>query len=287
MALASKTGVAAKGRELSPHAPAYAIESVDSALRILRMLCEAKDLRLSEVASRLGVGQSTAHRLLSMLVHHGFARQEGRGREYRTGPMFLEMGFAAIRDMEVRHHARPVLEALRDEVGETVHLGMPYGQEVLYVEGLESRQHLRIASRVGAFLPAHCVAVGKVLLASLARPDLEALYPARQLRSLTDRSLRSFADLEAELEEIRRNGFAASRGESSEGVGSVAVAVRDHLGRGRAAISVSAPLTRLTEERAALWVAATRHAAATLQTRLWGIPPGDATPDLSSPTTRT
>ena len=119
-------------------APAYAVESVDSALKILRLLCEAKQLPVSEVAERLDVAQSTAHRLLSMLVHHGFAIQEGRGREYRTGPMLLEMGFAAIRDMDVRQHARPILEAVRDKVNETVHLGVPYGQEVLYVEGVES-----------------------------------------------------------------------------------------------------------------------------------------------------
>ena len=253
-------------------APAYAVESVDSALKILRLLCEAKQLRVSEVAERLDVAQSTAHRLLSMLVHPGFAIQEGRGREYRTGPMLLEMGFAAIRDMDVRQHARPILEAVRDKVNETVHLGVPYGQEVLYVEGVESHHQLRIASRVGAFLPAHCVGMGKVLLATLSSEELHDLYPNPKLRVLTERSVSTLPELEKQLEKIRRAGFAKSRGESTDGVASIAVAVLDRRGVGRAAISISAPVTRITPDLESVWVEAAQAAAAALRARLWGRP---------------
>ncbi len=257
---------------ITTRAPAYAVESVDSALKILRMLCDVKDLRVSEVAERLGVAQSTAHRLLSMLVHHGFAVQDGRGREYRTGPMLLEMGFAAIRDMEVRQHARPILEQVRDKVNETVHLGIPYGQEVLYVECVESRRQLRIASRVGAFLPAHCVGLGKALLATLSKEELHNLYPVKELRFLTDRSLRSRDELERQLERVRRLGYAKSRGESDEGVASLAIAVLDRRGVGRAAISISAPVFRVTPDLLPVWLEAVRTAAAAIGARLWGRP---------------
>lgn len=251
-------------------APAYAIESVDSALKILRMLCDAKDLRISEVAGRLGVAQSTAHRLLSMLVHHGFAIQDGRGREYRTGPMLLEMGFAAIRDMDVRQHARPILEEVRDKVNETVHLAVPYGQEVLYVEAVESRHQLRIASRVGAFLPAHSIGLGKALLATLSVEELRRLYPHPELRVVTDKTLKTRAALELQLEIIRRTGYARSHGESTDGVGSLAVAVVDPRGVGRAAISISAPLTRINADTEGVWIEAARRAAKNLRARLWG-----------------
>jgi IclR family acetate operon transcriptional repressor len=267
-------GVKAAGSAAKPEpaVPAYAVESVDSALKILRMLCDSKDLRVSQVAERLGVAQSTAHRLLSMLVHHGFAVQDGRGREYRTGPMLLEMGFASIRDMDVRQHARPILEELRDKVNETVHLGVPYGQEVLYVEAVESRHQLRIASRVGAFLPAHCVGLGKALLATLSPDELHHLYPGDELRTLTDRSLKTRAELERQLEKIRRQGYAKSRGESDEGVGSLAVAVLDRRGVARAAISISAPVTRISPDLGPVWIEAVNVAADKLRTRLWGRP---------------
>jgi len=249
--------------------PPYIIESVDGALRILRMLCEYKQIRLSVVAEELHVARSTAHRLLAMLVHHGFARQDEKRGEYKTGPMLLEMGFAAVRDLEMRQYARPILEDLRDRVNETVHLGMPYGQEVLYVEGVESRQQLRIGSRVGTFLPAHCVGLGKALLATLPTEELRVLYPGDELRVVTERSVRSRSELERQLDEIRERGYAASRAESTDGVGSIAVAVLDPKGSGRAAISVSAPLTRITPEAEARWVDAARNSAERLGALLW------------------
>lgn len=256
----------------APPPPAYAVESVDSALRALRMLCDRRELRVSEVAEKLGVAQSTAHRLLSMLVHHGFAVQEGRGRAYHTGPTLLEMGFAAIRDMEVRQHARPILEAVRDKVNETVHLAIPYGQEILYVESVESRWSLRIASRVGSFLPAHCVGAGKALLATLTTEELHELYPREELKTLTDRSIGTRTELERQLERIRRTGYAKSRGESDDGVASIAVVVTDKRGVGRATISISAPVTRITPELEPAWVAAAQEAATALRARLWGQP---------------
>ena len=233
------------------------------------MLCDERALRVSEVADRLDVAQSTAHRLLSMLVHHGFARQDGRGREYRTGPALLEMGFAAMRDMDVRQHARPILEVMRDKVHETVHLAVPYGQEVFYVESVESRHQLRIASRVGSFMPAHCIAAGKVLLATLSRAELYALYPQPSLKALTERSVKTRAELERQLEKIRRVGYAKTRGESTDGVASLAVAVTDRRGAARAAISISAPAMRVTPDREPVWLEAARSAAAELKARLW------------------
>lgn len=237
---------------------------------MLRMLCEARALRVSEVAEKLDVAQSTAHRLLSMLVHHGFATQDGRGREYRTGPALLEMGFAAMRDMDVRQHARPILEVVRDKVHETVHLAVPYGQEIFYVESVESRHQLRIASRVGSFMPAHCIAAGKVLLATLSRDALHELYPQANLKGLTEKSVKTRAELERQLEKIRRAGYAKTRGESTDGVASLAVAVTDRRGVGRAAVSISAPVMRVTPDREKVWVEAAQSAAAELKARLWG-----------------
>lgn len=262
-------------------APPYAIGSVDSALKILRMLCEMKKLRVSDVAVRLDVVPSTAHRLLSMLVHHGFARQNERRGEYVTGPMFLEMGFAAIGDTEIRQYARPILEELRDAVNETVHLGMPYGQSVFYVDGVESRHQLRVGSRVGTFVPAHCVGLGKALLATLDGEELHRLYPHSTLPALTESTVTTLAELERQLAAIRRLGYARSRAESVAGVGSIAVAVLDRRGVGRAAISISAPLTRISASTEAAWIDAAADAAAKLRALVWG----DAEPgadDLSA-----
>ncbi|MBV8630038.1 MAG: IclR family transcriptional regulator [Silvibacterium sp.] len=253
-------------------APNYTIESVDNALTTLRMLCDAKKLRLSEVSTRLDVAHSTAHRLLSMLVHHGFAKQDESRGEYVIGPTFVQMGFAAILNVDIKEHARPILEKLRDSVNETASLGLPYGREVLYVECAESRQQLRSGSRVGSFVQAHCVSLGKVLLATLSPEELRRTYPDQNLPTLTERTVGTFAELEQQLQKIRKTGFARSRAESSDGVGSIAVAIVDRHGVGRAAISISAPLTRITRESEERWIAAAQDAAANLRARLWGGP---------------
>jgi DNA-binding IclR family transcriptional regulator len=251
--------------------PVYAVESVDSALKILRLLCDEKRLRVSDVAARLSVAQSTVHRLLSMLVHHGFAMQNEKRGEYRAGPMFLEMGFAALRDLEIRQYARPILEEVREEVDETVHLGVPYGLQVFYVEGVESRQALRVGLRVGSFHPAHRVGLGMALLATLNPEELRSLYPTDDLLTVYDK-VESVDQLAVELDEVRRRGFARSRSGSNEGVSSVAIAILDRRGIARAAIGVSAPKTRITPEREAEWAVALRAAAEKLRGRLWNQP---------------
>jgi IclR family transcriptional regulator, acetate operon repressor len=251
-------------------APTYSIESVDNALLLLRMICERKEVRISEVAEHLGVAQSTAHRLLSMLLHHGFARQDEKRGGYRTGPQILEMGFAAIREMDVRQYARPILEEVSAKVHETVHLALAYGQDVFYVEGIESRHQLRVGLRVGNFVPANCIGLGKAILAGLPNEQFHRLFPSQELRTLTENSVASRDELERQLEKIRKLGYASSRGESDEGVGSVAVAVLGQDGTARAAISVSAPLVRIKADTEALWIEALQSAAEKLSARLWG-----------------
>lgn len=252
--------------------PAYSIDSVDSALRILRLLCDVKEIRVSEVADHLQVAQSTAHRLLSMLVHHGYAQQAAKRGGYRPGPQFLQMGFAAIRDLDVRQFARPVLQELWVAVNETVHLAVPYGQDIFYVDGIESGHQLRIGLRVGDFLPANCIALGKALLAALPDQEVCRIFPMQELPSLTQNSVLNREQLLVQLAEIRDAGFARSFAESDAGVGSVAIAVLDREGSPRAAISVSAPLLRITPESEESWVEALRTAAESLQARLWGGP---------------
>jgi DNA-binding IclR family transcriptional regulator len=236
------------------------------------MFCGSTEIRLSEAAERLGVAQSTAHRLLSMLVYHGFAIQDGRGRAYQVGPMLLEMGLGAIQNFDLGRQARGVLEKLQSKVNETVHIAVPYGQHVLYVQTIESSHALKIGSRVGTLLPAHCVGLGKAILATLTTEELRDLYPNSELPTLTERSIRSLSQLEQQLAKIRRLGYARSRGESEDGVGSIGVAVIDQEGVARAAISIAAPISRMAPEKEPMWVEAALEAAKELASNLWSKP---------------
>jgi DNA-binding IclR family transcriptional regulator len=250
--------------------PTYAIGSVDSVLRLLRGFSQQSEIRISEAAESLGVAPSTAHRLLTMLVYHGFAVKDDRLRVYRPGPILHELGMSVIRDMDIRRHARPVLERLRDEVNESVNLAVPYGSQVLYVEGLESKNVLRVGTRAGTFVPANCISVGKVLLATLSTEQLLQAFPSEILPTITPNSVAKRAKLVKELKDVRARGYARSFGESEEGVCSVAVALRNQDGEARAAISIAAPISRHNVVKERMWVDAASRAARDIEAALWG-----------------
>lgn len=228
--------------------PAYPITSVNNALKLLLTFRETPQLALSDASAYLGVAHSTAHRLLAMLAYHDFVRQERGQRVYVAGPALIEIGLAAVRQMDIRSHARPVIEALAAQTGETVHLSRLNGANVLYLDGVESTKALRVATRTGNMLPAHCTASGKALLAGLDSGELKELYPPRRaLAATTSRSITRRADLDRELETTRQRGYATNDEESEDGVASIAVAVNNARNLAIGSLSVSVPNQRLTE----------------------------------------
>ena len=252
-------------REESGSRPNYPIESVDNVLRLL-LLIEARDqIRVSEASAELGTAVSTAHRLLAMLQHHNFVKQDPRSKVYEPGPVLVRLGLSAVRDMDVRAVARPHLAKLRDEVGETVHLAIPQGDEVLFLDSLESPKALRVSSRVGTSMWAHCTSVGKAYLACESDERILELYPSIELPAITRHSITSRSRLFGELEEVRKRGHAESANESEDGVGSVGVAILERQGRPVACMSVSAPISRLTPEARAEIVTATKRAAEAIE----------------------
>jgi DNA-binding IclR family transcriptional regulator len=258
--------------------PAYPIASVDSALRLLKLFRDTPRVRLSEAAEHLGVAHSTAHRLMAMLAYHGFVRQEPRSRAYLAGPALVEIGLAAVRELDIRQHARPVMESLAASLGETVHLAVLEGGNVRYLDAVESPRALRAASRTGSALAANCTASGKALLAELSDAEVSAIFAGQaELTALTARSITSCPRLLAELHKVRERGCAVNVEESEEGVASVAVAVRGLRQRPAAALAVSGPVSRMTAQAVAAIKSELRERAAWLEGQLRGALPDGAT----------
>ena len=166
-----------KSRPESETGPAYPIASVNNALLLLLLFREQPRVRLTDACKYLGVAHSTAHRLLAMLAHHGFVQQEPVTRAYIAGPALVEVGLAVVGSLNVREQARPMMEELAAETGETVHLGVLEGDQVRYVDAVESERALRVVARTGTLVPAHCTSLGKALLAQLTDQQVAALYP--------------------------------------------------------------------------------------------------------------
>jgi DNA-binding IclR family transcriptional regulator len=226
----------------------YPISSVDNALRLLRLFRERRPVRVSEAAARLGVAPSTAHRLLSTLERHGFARRDPATRTYLPGPALAELGLATA-GLELLRATRGELERLAAETGESTHLVVLEGTSALFLDSVETSKALRIGSRAGAVMAAHCTSAGKAMLAQLSADELSALYPApgQRLEQMTPSSIATVEELERELDTIRRRGYATNRDESELGVSAVAAAFRAGPAGRLAAFSVSPPTTRFDE----------------------------------------
>jgi IclR family acetate operon transcriptional repressor len=249
--------------------PQYPIESVGNALRLILMFRESPEIRLSTARDELGVAQSTAHRLMAMLVYYGFVRQDPESRTYVAGQALLEVGLSVVRSMDIRTLAHDLLEELVAETHETAHLVQLEGTDVRFLDGVESDRALRVAGRTGRTLPAYATSVGKALLAHLSAEQLRALYPQEEFtEQLTARTLRTRTDLEKALKLVRRRGYATNASESEDGVSSVGVAVV-HPTRGPvAALSLAAPVGRMPAARAREAAEQLKQAAERLARRL-------------------
>jgi DNA-binding IclR family transcriptional regulator len=225
--------------------PSYPVSAAGNALRVVRLLHELDELRVMDVADRLGVARSTAHRILAMLVFEGFAAQD-RHKVYRPGPALQAIrGSQAAPPPDLITLARPHLQRLADAVRETTHLMVLEGNAARFLDGVEGPQALRVSYRTGTLLPAHVTSGGKALLAALPADRLRALYPNGLPGERADAS-DAVERLFNELVSVRRTGYAINLQESERGVHAVGACVRDRTGTAVAAVAVAAPSVRCT-----------------------------------------
>lgn len=244
----------------------YPIESVDNALRLLLWLRERSRVGVAEAARYLGVAPSTAHRLLSMLRHHGFAVQDGR-RAYLPGPVFGQLGIVGKPHRDLPTIVRPYLQALSQSLKETTHLVVREGTTVRFLDGVEAPHALQVGSRAGMSLPAHCTSGGKILLAQLTPAEVSALYP-RGLPAGYGPAVADMATLKRQLAAARRAGYAINREESERGIIGVAVCLRDRSDRVVGALACGMPTARCPNTRIPLVAAELRAAAERIRLEL-------------------
>jgi IclR family acetate operon transcriptional repressor len=244
--------------------PPYAIESVDNALRILQTLRDSGQVRVSDVAAELGIARSTAHRLLAMLVYRDFAVQ-GEDRTYRPGPALAAEPLRGEPAQRLRHVLRPHMEALCDQVAETINLVVRLGTQTRFLHTVESAHVLRVGDRQGTILPAWKTSGGKVLLAELPDIQLTALLRGPNGRPPDGMTVSERRSLVSHLRLVRDQGYAENIEESESGVCAIGVCVRDKAGDPVAALSVSAPSVRYTPDRSRVFLRELRATVARAQ----------------------
>src|SRR3954462_2613589 len=222
------------------------VQSLDRALDLLEALASADELGVSEIASRTGLVPSTAHRLLGTLVARGYAAQSPKSGRYLLGYKLLELT-SGLQDRlgRLRTAARPHLEAIQRETGETTNLVVLDGREVVYVDSVSGTRSVRLFTEIGRAIPAHTSGAGKALLAWRDPKDIEALLGGAPLPPATAKTLTTLEALQDDFVRIRRRGYSTDNEEHELGVACVATPILDHAGLPLAAISVSGPITRV------------------------------------------
>jgi IclR family transcriptional regulator, acetate operon repressor len=221
------------------------VQSVERAFELLETLADNGGVAgLSQLAAISGLPVPTVHRLLRTLVDGGWIRQEP-SREYGLGPRLIKVGESA--SQLVGSWATPLLAELVDGFGESANLAMLEGNQVVYVAQAPGRHSMRMFTEVGRRAGLHCTAVGKAMLAELPRAQAIARIQSSDLTAYTPNTITTEAALLAELDLIHERGYAVDEGEQEVGVRCVAVALPG--APTRAAVSVSGPLTRVTDEQ--------------------------------------
>jgi DNA-binding IclR family transcriptional regulator len=230
----------------------YQIQTVTNALRVLGAFHDEAEIGVAELSRRLGLHKNNVFRLLATLEEEGYIEQDPETERYRLGLRALELGHSFSRSRSLVERARPVLDGLLEETGESTHLAKMDGFEVVHILGRVPDRVLVGALRIGTRLPLHATALGKVLLGCAPEDERQAfdrkVVAGGKLPARTERTIEDPAKFFEHVRTVAGHGFALDVGECADGLGCAAAPVHDASGLVVAAISVSAPLHRVSEE---------------------------------------
>lgn len=263
---------------------AIAVKSADRALELLELFAEHPDgLTLTDVSERTSWPKSSSLALLRTLQQRDFLEVSSATGRYRLGPRVAALGSAYLANISLAQEGADVVRGMSRACDETVHLAVLRGTDVLYVAKEEGGGHMRMVSMVGRMIPAHGTGVGKMLLASLDPDELDRLYPAgHDLPRLTERTVTDRATFVERLARIRELGYATDNGESTVGVQCLAAPVLDISARVVAAMSISVPEPRFTDDRIPELFSVLVEGARKLSIRM-GCPPERLTLEAPAP----
>lgn len=224
---------------------------------------EGDGASLKVLAAETGLHPSTAFRILAALAVHDLIARDDAGH-YRLGPRLLGLAARVRAGLDVRALARPEMEWLRDQVGETVNLTVRQGDEVVYVERVTPNRMMRVEQVIGSRAPLHVTAVGKLMLGEAGPAEIEQYARRTGLPAYTVNTRAGIAPLRADIESCLARGYALDDEEAELGVGCIGALVRDATGGVVAGLSVSAPM----ERRRLDWTPLVREAARRISARL-------------------
>lgn len=225
------------------------VQSLDRAFDIMEALCAARDgLPIHMLSEQTGLHKSTVHRLLSSMVSHGYVCKDEYTGRYRMTTKLYALSGQVVENLDLVQIARHPMEELCHTVHETIHLVIPEGTDIVYVHKVEAEQGaIRMFSRIGMRRPMYCTGVGKAMMACMTDEQVDRIWEASNIQSYTSHTIMTRERLQDVLDTIRQRGCAFDNEENELGVRCIAAAIRDYTGNVCGALSISAPLIRMSD----------------------------------------
>lgn len=233
----------------TPPLPPDDAQASSSAARSLRLLSTLADsgrpMSLADLVAALELPKATLHRICNQLLECGYMARDLNERDFVVGPALRKLALDTLNHGSLRGLRHEVLAGLVEQVGETCNFTTLDGAGVLYLDRVEAPWPWRLTLDVGAHVPLHCTASGKLFLSFMSKKQREAMLRTIELTAITEHSITSVDALRAECEATRERGYAFDREEFVLGLVALAVPVRDTAGEVRAALAVHAPAARM------------------------------------------
>jgi DNA-binding IclR family transcriptional regulator len=225
------------------------VQSLGRAFAILEEVARHREgIGLAELSKLVGLHNSTTFHLAKTMVSLGYLRQEKETKRYRVGRPLFALAASALDEIEMVNVATPVLEELSRQTSESSHFAVRMGDAVVVIARTSGPGAFQLTDRVGVVRPAHCTALGKIILASLRPDQLERFLERVDMRPSTKKSITDVGVLLREIAEIKRTGVAFDDGEFNPEVRCVAVPVTDFTGQVIGALGISGPIWRLSNQ---------------------------------------
>ncbi|HHV38070.1 MAG TPA: IclR family transcriptional regulator [Tepidimicrobium sp.] len=225
------------------------VQSVDRALSILEVLADYNEgLGVTEISEKVRLHKSTVHRLLATLIYKGYVTQDFKTNKYMITLKLFELGNKKVEEMDILSISKPYIRGLMEKVNEVVHLVVREGNEIVYIDKVEAKNTIRMASTIGMRSPLYCTSVGKVILAQLPEDEVEEIWSSSKIERLTKNTITNLSVMKKELKKVRKQGYAIDNEENEIGVRCVGAPVFNIFGKVEGAISVSGPTIRITKD---------------------------------------
>jgi IclR family transcriptional regulator, KDG regulon repressor len=232
--------------------PSNLVQTIERASKILDLVAHSSQgVSIRDLSDVLKLPKGTVHRLLLSLAYFGYIKQDVKTKRYLLGLKLLELGNLIINQLDLRKLAEPLLKELVEDTRETVHMVIIDNNEVVYIDKIETEEStggLKMASMVGSRNPAHCSAVGKVLLSYSSEEEINNLIQEKGLSRKTSHTITDPLQLKEQLLIVRNQGYAIDDEENEEGIRCVAAPIFNDKGKAVSAISLSGPAFRVTKK---------------------------------------